>query len=245
VSRDPDRAPAAVVEGIAGFEHSIANLYFLPYALAIKAWAGPDFWAAIGETRAAYSALTAGSALHNVAVATAGNLAGGSLMVGAVYWFVLPAARSWSRFVQGIDHDRPRGIPKSWFKLHPTGEKWSRRKPLDQHLCCPQAGIYGLGGCRVLIDVLLLGVMEAHQGFDGLDDTLPVADQVAVRIRGSEVACQPVQQARQMHDFAMRPAHRPKAVHIMQEPCKLGIHDPLVGLFMRHHLSHHPVRLSD
>jgi formate/nitrite transporter FocA (FNT family) len=28
----------------AGFEHSIANLYFLPYGLAIKAWGGADFF---------------------------------------------------------------------------------------------------------------------------------------------------------------------------------------------------------
>ena len=72
----------------AGFEHSIANLYLLPYGLAIKAWAGPEFWAAIGQNAAAYPALTLGSALHNIVVATIGNLVGGSLMVGAVYWFV-------------------------------------------------------------------------------------------------------------------------------------------------------------
>jgi formate transporter len=72
----------------AGFEHSIANLYFLPYALAIKAWAGPEFWVALGQSPAAYPALTAGAAAHNIAVATIGNLVGGSLMVGAIYWFV-------------------------------------------------------------------------------------------------------------------------------------------------------------
>jgi formate transporter len=72
----------------AGFEHSIANLYLLPYALAVKAWAAPEFWAAIGQSAAAYPALTPGAALHNIAVATIGNLIGGSLMVGAVYWFV-------------------------------------------------------------------------------------------------------------------------------------------------------------
>jgi formate/nitrite transporter len=72
----------------AGFEHSIANLYLLPYGLAIKAWAGPEFWTAIGESAAAYPALSIGSALHNIIVATIGNLVGGSLMVGAVYWFV-------------------------------------------------------------------------------------------------------------------------------------------------------------
>jgi formate/nitrite transporter len=72
----------------AGFEHSIANVYLLPYGLAIKAWASPDFWSAIGQTAADYPALTVAGALHNIVVATIGNLVGGSLMVGAVYWFV-------------------------------------------------------------------------------------------------------------------------------------------------------------
>jgi formate transporter len=72
----------------AGFEHSIANLYLLPYGLALKAWAGPEFWASIGQSAAAYPELTVGGALHNIVVATIGNLVGGSLMVGAVYWFV-------------------------------------------------------------------------------------------------------------------------------------------------------------
>ena len=72
----------------AGFEHSVANLYFLPYALAIKTWGGPEFWAAINQTAASYPELTVGSVFHNILVATVGNLVGGSLMVGAVYWFV-------------------------------------------------------------------------------------------------------------------------------------------------------------
>lgn len=72
----------------AGFEHSVANLYLLPYRLAIKARAGPAFWSAIGQDAAAYAALTLGAALHNIVVATIGNLVGGSLMVGAVYWFL-------------------------------------------------------------------------------------------------------------------------------------------------------------
>jgi formate/nitrite transporter len=77
----------------AGFEHSIANLYLLPYGLAIKAWAGPEFWTAVGQD-AAWSALTAGAVVHNVVVATIGNLVGGSLMVGAIYWFVYLRRRS-------------------------------------------------------------------------------------------------------------------------------------------------------
>lgn len=72
----------------AGFEHSIANLYLLPYALAIKAWAAPEFWASIGAVPSDYPALNLANAVRNVVVSTVGNLIGGSLMVGAVYWFV-------------------------------------------------------------------------------------------------------------------------------------------------------------
>ena len=72
----------------AGFEHSIANMYLLPFGLAIKAWAGPEFWTAIGQNAATYPELTVAGALHNIIVATLGNLVGGSLMVGAIYWFV-------------------------------------------------------------------------------------------------------------------------------------------------------------
>ncbi len=72
----------------AGFEHSIANLYLLPYALMIKAWAGTEFWTAIAQTAADHPVLTLRATLHNIAVATVGNLVGGSLMVGAVYWFI-------------------------------------------------------------------------------------------------------------------------------------------------------------
>jgi formate/nitrite transporter len=72
----------------AGFEHSIANLYLLPYGLAIAALADPAFWAAIGQDATAWPGLTAGAALRNIVVATLGNLVGGSVMVGVVYWFV-------------------------------------------------------------------------------------------------------------------------------------------------------------
>lgn len=80
----------------AGFEHSIANLYLLPYGLALKTWAGPEFWTAIGQNAAAYPELTSAGALHNIAVATLGNLVGGSLMVGTVYWFVYLRQRAWA-----------------------------------------------------------------------------------------------------------------------------------------------------
>jgi formate/nitrite transporter len=72
----------------AGFEHSIANVYLLPYALALKAGAGEAFWTAIGQTPAVYASLTLSATLHNILVSTIGNLIGGSLMVGVVYWFI-------------------------------------------------------------------------------------------------------------------------------------------------------------
>jgi formate/nitrite transporter len=79
--------PAATAFVAAGFEHCIANLYFMSYGLAVKTWAEPAFWAGIHQTTADYPALTIGNALHNIAVATVGNVVGGSFMVGVVYWF--------------------------------------------------------------------------------------------------------------------------------------------------------------
>lgn len=72
----------------AGFEHCVANLYLLPHALLIKAFGGPEFWTAAGKTAADYGGLTVTAAVHNIVLSTAGNLVGGSLLVGAVYWFV-------------------------------------------------------------------------------------------------------------------------------------------------------------
>ena len=72
----------------AGFEHSIANLYFLSLGHMILAFASPDFWPAAGTTAAAFAGLTPGGSLINIAVVTVGNIAGGAGLVGAVYWFV-------------------------------------------------------------------------------------------------------------------------------------------------------------
>ncbi len=79
----------------AGLEHSVANLYFLPYALAIKVGASLEFWSNLGQSPADYSGLTLAATFHNIGIATIGNLIGGSLLVGAVYWLVYlrPRAR--------------------------------------------------------------------------------------------------------------------------------------------------------
>jgi len=73
----------------AGFEHSIANVYFIPMGLLIKAGAPDSFWAAIGRSAADFPALTWGNFLAgNLLPVTIGNIIGGSVMVAAVYWFV-------------------------------------------------------------------------------------------------------------------------------------------------------------
>ncbi|MBK9973784.1 MAG: formate/nitrite transporter family protein [Planctomycetes bacterium] len=54
-----------------GFEHSIANMFFLPYALALDGFAD--------------AALVRG-AVSNLLLVTAGNMVGGTVLVAGVYW---------------------------------------------------------------------------------------------------------------------------------------------------------------
>ncbi len=73
----------------AGFEHSVANMYFIPLGLLIRQFAPLAFWESIGRTSADFANLTVGNFLiHNLLPVTIGNIIGGALMVGAVYWFV-------------------------------------------------------------------------------------------------------------------------------------------------------------
>jgi len=73
----------------AGFEHSIANVYFIPMGLFIKAGAPDSFWVSIGRTKADFSVLTWENFLvGNLLPVTIGNIIGGSVLVAAVYWFV-------------------------------------------------------------------------------------------------------------------------------------------------------------
>lgn len=73
----------------AGFEHSIANMYFIPVGLFIKAGASSTFWANIGKTAADFSNLTWGNFfLANLLPVTIGNIIGGAVMVGLVYWSI-------------------------------------------------------------------------------------------------------------------------------------------------------------
>ena len=71
----------------AGFEHSIANMYFIPVGLFIKAGAPASFWSSIGMSAADFSNLTWSNILiNNLLPVTIGNIIGGTVLVGFVYW---------------------------------------------------------------------------------------------------------------------------------------------------------------
>ena len=71
----------------AGFEHSIANMYFLPMALLLKE--KPAAVEAAGLSNADLGNLTwDGFLLENLLPVTIGNIIGGAVLVAGVYWFV-------------------------------------------------------------------------------------------------------------------------------------------------------------
>lgn len=57
-----------------GFEHSVANMYFLPVGLALSRQSGDP--------------IALGDALRNLELVTLGNLFGGTILVALVYWFI-------------------------------------------------------------------------------------------------------------------------------------------------------------
>lgn len=72
-----------------GFEHSIANMYFIPIGLLIKSTAEPGFWQAIGRTAADFNNLTwSAFFFRNLIPVTIGNIIGGAGCVGLAYWFI-------------------------------------------------------------------------------------------------------------------------------------------------------------
>jgi formate transporter len=72
----------------AGFEHSIANMYFIPYALFIKGF-DAEFMASIGDKVPRLDSLTwINFIVDNLIPVTIGNVVGGAVLVAAVYWSV-------------------------------------------------------------------------------------------------------------------------------------------------------------
>ena len=73
----------------AGFEHSVANMYFIPVSLFIKNFGDASFFEKIGKTAADFPHLTWGNFfIGNLLPVTIGNIIGGAFMVGLIYWFI-------------------------------------------------------------------------------------------------------------------------------------------------------------
>lgn len=72
----------------AGFEHSVANMYFIPYAILVKVF-DPEFVSRIGDSVPRLEVLTWKSfLLANLLPVTIGNIIGGAALVAAVYWSI-------------------------------------------------------------------------------------------------------------------------------------------------------------
>jgi len=69
-----------------GFEHSIANMYFIPMGLLLKG--EPQVLAAAGRVASDLVNLNLQGFLGNLVAVTTGNIFGGGFMVAAVYWFI-------------------------------------------------------------------------------------------------------------------------------------------------------------
>jgi formate/nitrite transporter len=73
---------------VAGFEHSVANMYIIPLGLLLKSWASPSLLVDIGMSAADLARLSWSSFLLSLVPVTLGNIIGGGVLVGGVYWFV-------------------------------------------------------------------------------------------------------------------------------------------------------------
>jgi formate transporter len=73
----------------AGFEHSVANMYFIPMGLAIK-FGDPAFYAqTVVKNGKDFANLNLGTMfVNNLIPVTIGNMIGGAILVGVVYWFI-------------------------------------------------------------------------------------------------------------------------------------------------------------
>lgn len=71
-----------------GFEHSIANMYFIPAGLFSKGFTN----ASAGVTPKVLDALTISGFAKNLTWVTLGNLIGGAIFTGVVYWWIFVRA---------------------------------------------------------------------------------------------------------------------------------------------------------
>ena len=79
--------PPVAAFSAADFEHSIANMYLLSFALLTKFAAPAAFWQAIARNPSGFPHLGLLASLTNLLWVTVGNMIGG-MLVGITYWFI-------------------------------------------------------------------------------------------------------------------------------------------------------------
>jgi len=72
----------------AGFEHAVANMYFIGFGLLIKQAAPEGFWHTVRLESEAFPNLSLEGFAHNLLAVTIGNIAGGAVLVAGVYWLL-------------------------------------------------------------------------------------------------------------------------------------------------------------
>ena len=72
-----------------GFEHSIANMYFIPEAILVLNYGDLNFLTLVHQSAINYQSISWSNYLfNNLWPVTIGNIIGGAVLVGLVYWFV-------------------------------------------------------------------------------------------------------------------------------------------------------------
>jgi formate/nitrite transporter len=72
-----------------GFEHSIANMYFIPKAILLLQQKNSEILILIKQSNFNYDSIRwSNFIIHNLLPVTLGNIVGGAVLVGLVYWFV-------------------------------------------------------------------------------------------------------------------------------------------------------------
>jgi formate transporter len=72
----------------AGFEHAVANMYFIGYGLLLKTGAAGAFWRTVQLEPDSFSALGIAGFAQNLLAVTIGNVVGGAMLVAGAYWLL-------------------------------------------------------------------------------------------------------------------------------------------------------------
>ena len=72
----------------AGFEHAVANMYFIAFGLMVKHTASDAFWDLTHATPAMFPSLTMTGFAANLTAVTIGNVVGGAVFVAGAYWLL-------------------------------------------------------------------------------------------------------------------------------------------------------------